>query len=201
MKPILLSSTLLAAVVGMALLSAPSRATLVAEEVPSYTVDAAHSWVTFKTKHMNLSWARGRFNEFSGELNFDPKQLDKSKVSFTIQAESVDTANSTRDDHLRGPDFFTVKQFPEIRFESSSIEAGDGGVFLASGKVDWMGREVPATATIEHIGEAKNREGKQVHGFHAEMTLERSKFGIEYGLPDAVGDLVFVEIDAEVVEQ
>lgn len=199
MKHLALSTTLFAAGLLAATLTGPTPALEPAVEGTEYLVDAGHSTVLFKCKHMGLSWARGWFDEFSGELTFDPEAPEKAKVSFTIEADSVDTNLDKRDEHLRGPDFFLVKQFPQIVFESDEVEAGDGGVFLAKGTVSWMGREVPTTATIEHVGQGQNAGGQRAHGFHAELTLKRSDFGMEYGLPDAIGDVVYVEIDTEVV--
>ena len=201
MKDLLLPSGLLAACASIALLGAfPTAGTadVTPAEVAGYAVDPVHSAVTFRTKHMGLAWAQGCFREFSGELAFDPENLAQSSVRFVIQAESVWTNNEKRDQHLRGPDFFTVKQFPEIVFESTSIEAGDGGVLLAEGTISWMGREVPTMATIEQIGESTGRDGEKKLGFHAELQLKRSDFGMEYGLPDTIGDQVFVDVDVEV---
>lgn len=201
MKLLALPATVLSTVLLGALLTTSTEATLPTVEGTAYKVDPTHSSVIFRTKHMGLAWARGSFNEMAGDLTFDPKAPTEAQVSFTIQAGSVDTNNGKRDEHLRGPDFFSVKQFPEIQFESKTVEAGDGGVLLASGVVSWMGREVETTATIEHTGEGTNAGGAPSHGFHAELTLKRSDFGMEYGLPDAVGDLVFIEIDTEVNAQ
>ncbi len=198
MKLLALSATALTTVLLGALLTTSTEATPPAIEGTAYKVDASHTSVIFRTKHFDLAWARGSFNEIAGEVVFDPKAPTEAEVSFVIQAGSVDTNNERRDEHLRGPDFFTVKQFPEIKFESKSIEAGDGGVLLATGVVSWMGREVETTATIEHIGEGPNAGGAPSHGFHAELTLKRSDFGMTYGLPKALGDLVFIEIDTEV---
>lgn len=198
MKLLALPATVLSTVLLGALLTTSTEATLPAAEGTTYKVDPSHTSVIFRTKHMDLAWARGSFNEIDGELVFDPEAPTEAKVTFVIQAASVDTNNERRDDHLRGPDFFNVKQFPEIKFESKAIEAGDGGVLLANGTVSWMGHEIETSATIEHTGEGPNAGGTPSHGFRAELTLKRSDFDIKYGLPKAVGDLVFIEIDTEV---
>src|SRR5262245_55236495 len=83
-----------------------------------YVVDAMHAGVNFKISHLGLSWIHGRFNDFSGSFTLDPDNPGSGSFNLSIKAESIDTNNSKRDAHLRSPDFFNVKQFPEITFKS-----------------------------------------------------------------------------------
>ena len=66
-----------------------------------YVIDAVHSGVSFQISHMGLSYIPGRFNEFSGNFTIDTSDPAKSSFALTIKAESVDTNNSKRDEHLR----------------------------------------------------------------------------------------------------
>src|SRR4051794_33088494 len=92
----------------------------------TYAVDGIHSGVTFKIAHLGLSPVYGRFNEFSGTFVLD---ADAANCSFTlaIKSETVDTNNTKRDEHLRGPDFFNTKQFPAITFKSTTVKASKDG--------------------------------------------------------------------------
>jgi polyisoprenoid-binding protein YceI len=166
-------------------------------EVPVYAVDQVHSSVNFRVLHMQTGYATGRFNEFSGEFAYDPKALKDSKLSFEIQAASVDTNNGKRDEHLRGSDFFSVEQFPTIKFESDRIKQ-EGKQLAVAGKVSWMGVEKDLSVTVEHVGESQTREGKAKHGFTSTFTLKRSDFGIVYGLEGKnLGDDVVITLDIE----
>src|SRR5262245_8191248 len=78
-----------------------------------YAVDAMHTGVTFKISHLGLSWTYGRFNDVSGSFTIG-ESADKCSFALTIKAESVDTGNKKRDEHLRSPDFFNAKQYPVI---------------------------------------------------------------------------------------
>ena len=71
----------------------------------------------FRIKHLKTSYAWGRFNDVAGKLALDG---EKPTVEVQIKADSIDTANAKRDEHLKGPDFFNVKQFPTISFKSTA---------------------------------------------------------------------------------
>src|SRR5262249_20521453 len=88
-----------------------------------YELDTMHAGVNFKVSHLGLSWIYGRFNDFSGSFTLDPADATKCSFSLDIKATSVDTNNKKRDDHLRSPDFFNVKQYPNITFKSTAVKA------------------------------------------------------------------------------
>src|SRR5438132_1537203 len=88
----------------------------------TYAVDPAHSGVTFKIRHFGIAWIQGRFDKFSGSFTIDPSDAGKCSFALTIETESIDTNNPTRDTHLRSPDFFNSKQFPAILFKSTSVK-------------------------------------------------------------------------------
>ncbi len=159
---------------------APARA-------DDYAVDAVHSSVTFKISHLGLSWVHGRFNEFSGGFTID---ADAGKCAFTlaIKAESVDTNQSKRDDHLRGPDFFNVKQFPAISFKSTAVKATKDG-YEVTGDLTMHGMTKPVTFAL--VGGKKAEFPKGV-----ELTLKRSEFDMDK-FTDALGDEAHVAISFE----
>ena len=85
----------------------------------AYSFDKAHSSIGFRVKHMGLVDVPGYFRDFTGTVNYDPKDVTKSTVEFTAKVTSVDTGVSRRDDHLRTADFFDVAKFPDLTFKST----------------------------------------------------------------------------------
>src|SRR5438309_1023493 len=75
-----------------------------------YAIDGMHASVYFRISHIGLSWVYGRFDEFSGNFTIDADDPTKCSFQMNIKASSIDTNNRKRDDHLRSPDFFNVKQ-------------------------------------------------------------------------------------------
>src|SRR6186997_209297 len=90
-----------------------------------YTYDSVHSSISFKARHLDISWIHGRFNEAEGKFSIDRETPAKSTFELSIKADSVDTANKLRDEHLRQPDYFDTKQFPTITFKSTSVKPVD----------------------------------------------------------------------------
>ena len=90
----------------------------------TWIVDAGHSSVQFAVKHMGIANVRGKFTEFEGTLEFG-KDLASSSARGTVKVASITTDEEHRDAHLRSPDFFNVDEYPEIMFESTSVEPID----------------------------------------------------------------------------
>ncbi|MCD6024311.1 MAG: YceI family protein [Fibrobacteria bacterium] len=86
-----------------------------------YNIDAAHSDVLFKVKHMGISTVTGSFGEFSGSFDVDPKNVGKTTGSLTIKVNSINTNNAKRDGHLKSDDFFNAERYPEIKFVSKAV--------------------------------------------------------------------------------
>lgn len=160
--------------------AAPSVPTTAAAAPEAFVVDGGHSSVLFRIQHMNAGLFYGRFNEVEGRLTLDEAQPSNSSVEVTVQAASVDTNSAKRDQHVTSPDFLDAKQFPTISFKSESVSR-EGGLWKAEGKLTLHGVSKPLTFEFEKTGEAEGRGGKKVIGFHAELEVDRTEFGMDYG--------------------
>jgi polyisoprenoid-binding protein YceI len=160
-----------------------------------YTLDAMHSGVTFKISHLGLSWVHGRFNEVSGDFTIDPDNPGKCSFALKIKAESIDTNNQKRDDHLRSPDFFNVKQYPVLTFKSTSVKAGKDG-YQVTGDLTMHGETKSVTFVLVGGKKAEFPKGVQRTGFSTDLTLKRSEFGMDKML-EAVGDDVHISVSFE----
>src|SRR4051812_45921322 len=94
----------------------------------TYSIDPAHSDVSFSVRHMMFAKVRGHFRKFSGTIVIDDANLAGSSVQAEIESASVDTGMPDRDNHLKGADFFNVEKFPKLIFKSSKVE-GKGDHF------------------------------------------------------------------------
>ena len=165
----------------------------VAAAPAQYEIDAGHSSILFRAKHLGVAYVYGRFSEFSGTVTYDPEKVEASKVSIKIATNSVDTAAGKRDDHLRSPDFLDATQFPEAKFESKSVKKKDDKNFTVEGDLTLHGVTKPVKLEVEFVG-AKNwdRFGDRA-GFLGTFTFKRTDFGITYGtetLSDEVSMIV-----------
>jgi polyisoprenoid-binding protein YceI len=162
----------------------------------AWKVDPVHTTVLFKIKHLDTSWTFGRFNGVSGTLDFDEAKPEASKLSVEIDPATVDTNQKPREDHLRGPDFFSVKEFPKISFSTSKVaKSGDG--FDVSGELALHGVKKPISFKAQKVGESNNvAAGGPRIGFLAETKLKRSDFGMDKYL-DTIGDEVTLTLSLE----
>ncbi|PIQ25061.1 polyisoprenoid-binding protein [bacterium (Candidatus Blackallbacteria) CG17_big_fil_post_rev_8_21_14_2_50_48_46] len=184
----ILFKNLLKSTLSLALLAGFAQPVLAAN---TYEIDPVHSHLIFKIKHLNIGYQYGRFNRFSGTVVVDEKNPAQSKVEIKAEAASVDTNASKRDDHLRSPDFFNVKQFPQLSFKSSKVERAGAGQYKVSGILTLHGVSKPLSFTFKKTGEGKGMQGEYRMGGEAMITLKRSQFGMttyikEGGLSDEV---------------
>lgn len=167
----------------IALLALFSSPTFAAE----YKVDPVHSSVSFSVNHLGASNIHGMIPDVSGKITFDPDNPDANSLELRVNLSTLSTFNAARDKHLLGPDFFNVKQFSTATFQSSGWKSTGEGEFEITGTLTLLGVKKPVTASARHIGFGKNRAGKTLVGFEAEFTIDRTDFGMNYGVAEKGG--------------
>ena len=129
----------------------------------------------------------GSLNAPEGDIVFNPDDLSKSSFQMTIKAESINTGNDSRDEHLREADYFDVKNHPLIRFVSSSIRAtGKKDSYEAKGMltIKNTSREIVLPFNAE-----KNGTG---WAFSGSFTMNRRDYGV--GGSSTISNELSVEI-------
>jgi polyisoprenoid-binding protein YceI len=117
--------------------------------------------------------ASGKFTEF--DLTFELDSSEKS-LDVVIQTKSINTTNSMRDEHLREADFFDVAKYPTITFKSSSITTGDTSL-IATGTVNFLGKDYDLTIPFKYIGAVKDAENTEY--FEGKFEFDRVKMGMK----------------------
>jgi polyisoprenoid-binding protein YceI len=172
-------------------------AALPVQAADSYTIDPAHSGVHFKISHIGLSWIYGRFNSYSGSFSIDPDDAGKCTFELKINTESIDTNNKMRDNHLRSPDFFNVKQFPAISFESTGVRAIKEG-YEVTGNLTMHGVTKPVRFALVGGKKAEFPPGVPRTGYSTDLIIKRSEFGVgKEQFANALGEDVHVAISFE----
>ncbi len=152
----------------------------------AYTFDKAHSTIGFRVKHMGLVEVPGYFRDFTGTINYDAKDANKSTVNFTAKTTSVDTGVAPRDNHLRTAEFFDVEKYPEMTFKSTKIEK-KGKQWMVTGDLTMKGVTKSVSFPFNIAGFLPGDKGTKM-GVTAETTINRRDFGINYGtnMPNGV---------------
>jgi len=179
--------------------------TATATAVRTFTIDKTHSEVTFQVRHL-VTKVRGRFSDFSGAVQFDEAEPDKSSVSLTINAASIDTGTPDRDVHLRSDDFFAVDKYPTITFTSSRVTKKSGELFDVEGTLTIRDTAKTLTLPVTHLGAAVDPWGNTRVGFETEITINRKDFGLNWNAAleaggFLVGDEVKISVSVQAIGQ
>ena len=169
-------------------------------QVQTWQIDPNHTAAQFSVRHMGISTVRGAFTKVSGSAQYDPSNPSKSSVEVTIDADSVDTRVSMRDNDLRSPNFFEVAKYPTITFKSKSVQpAGEGKLKLVG---DLTIHGVTKEVTLDVDGPSApvtDQKGNQRIGASGSTKINRKDFGV--GTNPTVGDEVTITIDVELVHK
>jgi polyisoprenoid-binding protein YceI len=164
-----------------------------------YNIDASHSDVLFKVKHMGISTVTGSFSEISGTFNVDPKNVGATTGSAVIKVASVNTNNAKRDGHLKGDDFFNAEQFPEIKFVSKSVRKVNMKDSTAELVGDLTIRDVTKEIVLKIKGTgilARDPWGMERAAFKATGTINRFDFNLKWSaLLESGGMVVAPEVE------
>ncbi|MES2108080.1 MAG: YceI family protein [Bacteroidota bacterium] len=150
------------------------------------------SAITFKTKNMGIG-VSGTIGGLQANVHFNPADLATSTIEASIDASTINTDNSSRDEHLHGEDFFDVAHYPKISLKSVSIKHRSGNNYTGQFNLTMKGKtklvEIPFTATQTGIATT----------FKGSFKLNRLDYGV--GTSSLVlSDEVTINIDAEVKE-
>jgi polyisoprenoid-binding protein YceI len=172
----------------------------------TYTIDPAHSCVSFSIRHMMVTTIRGRFDRVAGTVRFGADDHALGSVEATIDVASLHTGDATRDTHvLASPDFFDASAHPRITFTSLRCVPRAEGAAVLEGHLTMRGVARPVRLDVEYGG--ANRHvvtNDYVVGFSARGELDRRDWNLTWNAPLELGglalsDTVRVEIDIQAI--
>ena len=172
----------------------------------TWQIDSAHSHVSFSVRHMMISKVRGRFENFSGTINFNEDNPAASTVNVEIDTASINTREEQRDGHLRSPDFLNVENHPKLTFKSTRVVQTSSNSGQLIGDLTIRGVTQEVTLDVEYAGQAKSPWGTTSAGFSGTTTINRKDWGLEWNQAletggVLVGDKIQIEIELELVKQ
>mgnify|MGYP006198143935 CR=1 FL=1 len=92
----------------------------------TYKIDASHSDIIFKVKHLMITNVTGSFTKFDATMESEAADFSDAKIGFTADIASIETGMEARDNHLKSDDFFNAEKYPQLKFESTSFtKTGD----------------------------------------------------------------------------
>lgn len=173
----------------------------------TWQIDPNHSAAQFAVRHLSISTVRGAFTKVNGSIQLDDKDISKSSVEVTIDADSVDTRVPNRDKDLRSDHFFDVQKYPTITFKSTKVEQVEPGKLKVTGDLTIHGVTKPVVLDVEGpTGAVKDPWGNQRAAANATTKINRQDYGVKWnatmdGGGVVVGDDVAITIDVEMVQK
>lgn len=165
----------------------------------NYSFDKAHTQILFNVNHLGFSNSWGEFLDYDGHILFNEEDPKNSEVHITIKTSSIDMDDTKWDEHMKGEDFFNVEKFPDMSFKSNAIDIIGDNTANIKGDLTILGVTKPVILETKFNKAGKHAfSGKYVAGFSATTQINRSDYGMDYGLP-LIGDKVNIILEVEAV--
>ena len=163
----------------------------------TWSIDKAHAKVAFTITHLAISEVDGTFKTFDGTLTSSKEDFSDAKFVFTADIKGIDTNNDMRNGHLQGEQWFGAEKFPTLSYKSTSLTSVGPKKFKLNGDLTMKGVTKPVVLDLTLIGTTKGRDGKNIVGFKAAGSLDRTAFGVGGAGPMPVSNEVELRISGE----
>ncbi|EER60633.1 YceI family protein [Acidovorax delafieldii 2AN] len=185
-----------------ALAAAATLAAGMAHAAPAeYAIDPTHTFATFEISHFGASVNRGRFDKKEGSVQFD-KAGKSGKVDITLDITSINTGTATFNKHLQSAEIFDAAKYPTARFVSDKFHFQGDKVTAVDGQLTLAGKTQPVTLKANQFACYDSPMLKrEVCGGDFEATIDRTAFGINYGVDWGFPKNVRLVIQVEAVKQ
>ncbi|CAG0992681.1 hypothetical protein FLAV_02394 [Flavobacteriales bacterium] len=161
------------------------------QKTTKWILDPTHSELTFKVKHMMIANVKGEFKNFSVEVNGE--DIFNSPLNVTVDASSISTNNTDRDNHLKSADFFDVENHKELSFKSTSFKQKDDDEYELKGLLTIKGISKEIKLEVEFGGINKDPWGNEKAGFSVEGKINRKNWGLNWNAALETGGVLVSE--------
>jgi polyisoprenoid-binding protein YceI len=168
-----------------------------ATHAEEFSVDPSHAEIGFSVRHLMVSNVKGTFNTFEGTLDYDIATKELKSVQRSISTASIDINNDKRDEHLKTVEYFNIKNFPKMEFQSTAIEKKNDGSFEVTGNLKVLGADHEVVLPVTINGPVDDPWGNKRIGIESAALLNRRDLGITSSPAAMIGDKVNMSINAE----
>ncbi len=156
-----------------------------------WILDPAHSELTFKVKHMMITNVKGEFKNFNIEI--EGEDIFNSPLNVTVDASSINTNNTDRDNHLKSADFFDAENHKELSFKSTSFKQEDDDEYELKGILTIKGISKEVALEVGFGGINKDPWGNEKAGFSVEGKINRKDWGLNWNAALETGGVLVSE--------
>ena len=189
-----------ASLIALAAAAALSAGAVHAQAV-NYMIEPTHTFATFEIGHLGVSTNRGRFDKKSGSVTLD-RAGKTGKVDISIDMASINTGTAAFDKHLRSPDLFDTDKHPTATFSGDKLTFDGDKVAAMDGTLTLLGKSAPVTLKAKQFNCTMHPMLKrEVCGGDFEATIDRTAFGVNYGVDWGFPKNVRLVLQVEAVKQ
>ena len=144
----------------------------------TWSIDPVWSALEFEVKKVGIIPIKGRVPGFAGTIQGG----EQPSIDGTVDVSSITTFDETRDGHLQAPDFFDTQRYPELRFESTAVEA-QGDELVVKGDLTIKGTTKPVELRGSFLGSLVDPSGNDRIGVELAGTIDRTDFDLNWNAP------------------
>ncbi len=143
-----------------------------------------------------LKETKGAFEEFSVFFEINDT-FAFSTLDIEIEAASVNTENTMRDESLVSDEFFDTGNYPLIQYHSYTLTFSDS-IYMLDGELILMDHRNELSFGFKHLGGGTNDAGSDFEAFEGNFEFDRT----EYGMPEesGVGNIVSISFYVELIK-
>lgn len=165
----------------------------------SYVIDPTHTFVNYEMGHYGTTTNRGRFSTKDGSVTLDATARN-GKIDIVMDMSSINTGVDLLNRHVQSKDFFNIADFPTARFTAAQIAFTGDKVAEVPGTLTLMGKSLPVVLKADRFNCYLNPLiNRQVCGGDFETTIERSRWGLTWGLNFGFEDRVRLLVQVEAI--
>lgn len=171
------------------------------QSATKWSVDASHSQIGFRVKHMVISTVSGLFKNYTVDVETQGDDFTTAQVNVTVDTASVDTGSEQRDGHLKSDDFFNSEKYPQMKFVSAKVEKVNDERYHLHGNLTVRDITKPILLDVEFGGIVKDMYGLTRAGFAVTGKISRSEYGLKWNAALETGGMVVsddVRINCEI---
>lgn len=170
-------------------------------ETATYAVDPTHTFATFEISHFGASVNRVRIDKKEGTVQLD-KAAKTGKVELTLQMDSMNSGTLPFNKHLQSSEIFDAEKFPTAKFVGDKFTFEGDKVASVSGLLTLKGKTQPVTFKANQFACYDSPMVKrEVCGGDFEATIDRTAFGVDYGVAYGFPKNVRIVAQIEAIKQ
>ncbi len=165
-------------------------------QATTWKTDNSHSNVKFSVSHLVVSDVEGAFKSYNGTIQSSKPDFTDALIDFTVDINSINTDNESRDKHLKSDDFFNAEKFPQMTFKGTSFKKVSGNKYALEGDLTIRDVTRKVKFDVTYGGTVKDPWGNTKAGFKVKGVINRFDYNLKWNtITEAGGAVVGKEVE------